>query len=165
MRTSNAWFAHGWNLPSVCFLTIIVGAVVLTPSQASARYGAIIGGIAGIAAAAIIANEIARTQRYTPVRVVKYRNRAPKAAVAQKEAATSDPFARVTASKVRSDACFCQITMTAIYSFQKSNRDMNILKLILVGAFFLQCSHLPARAETWHRQKVWRNFRMGDRIQ
>jgi hypothetical protein len=103
MRTSNGWFARDWNLPSVCFLTIIMSAVVLTPSRASARdTGAIIGGIAGIAAAAIIANGIARTQR-TTVRVVKYRSRSPKAAVAQREPAssTSDPFAHVTATKAK----------------------------------------------------------------
>ena len=113
MLKSNACFPHNWKLPSVSYLMIIalVGvAVVLTPTQAAARRtGAIIGGIAGIAAAAIIANEIARTQRNTIARtqrsrssVVKNRNRAPQAAVAQREQATSDPFAGVKASKIRS---------------------------------------------------------------
>ena len=103
MLRSKACLAHKWNLPSVCFLAIIVGAVVLTPSQASARYGAIIGGIAGIAAAAIIANEIARTQGNRSGQVVRYRKRAPQAAVAQRRQAISDPVGHVPASKDRSE--------------------------------------------------------------
>ena len=83
---------------------IISGANVATPSQAVARdTRALIGGIAGIAAAAIIANRMARAQSNRSGRVVQYRNRAPKAKapVAQRRQATSDPFAGVTASKVR----------------------------------------------------------------
>jgi hypothetical protein len=84
MLRFNACVPRNWNLLSVCFLTLVAGAVVLTPSQAVARNaGAIIGGIAGIAAAAIIANEIARTQKNRSTGpVVKYRNRATPAPVA-----------------------------------------------------------------------------------
>ena len=85
MLKSNACLPHNWNLQSVCYLMLIGGAVVLTPSQAAARNtGAIFGGIAAIAAAAIIANQVARTQGNRSGRVVRYRKRAPHAAVAQR---------------------------------------------------------------------------------
>ena len=103
MLKSNACLSHKWNLPSACFVILVAGAVVLTPSRATAQnVGALvggIGGIAGIAALAIIANEVARNQRYRPVRVPRYRTRAPQAAVAQRAQGNPDPFARVTSSK------------------------------------------------------------------
>jgi hypothetical protein len=96
----NACLSHKWNLPSACFLMLVAGAVALTPSRATAQnLGAVINGIAGIAALAIIANEVARNQRHRPVRVPRYRTRAPQAAVAQRAQGNPDPFAHVTSSK------------------------------------------------------------------
>jgi hypothetical protein len=80
MLRSNACLPHNWNLRSVCYLMLIGGAVVLTPSQAAARNtGAIIGGIAAIVATAIIANQVARPHGNRSGRVVRYRKRAPQA--------------------------------------------------------------------------------------
>jgi hypothetical protein len=96
MLRSKGYLAHKWTLPSGCFLALLMGAVVLTPSRAVARdAGAIIGGIMGIAALAIIANGIATTQGNRS----GYRKRAPQAAVAQKRQAISDPVGSLPSIK------------------------------------------------------------------
>jgi hypothetical protein len=89
---------------SACFVGVITLAIALTPSRAVALDNrALIGGIAGAAAAAMIANGIANAQRVRPPVHVVRRHRQPAPTAHAEEAARSgsDPFAGVAASRTR----------------------------------------------------------------
>jgi hypothetical protein len=90
------------NISFACVAALIALAVALMPSRAVARDdGAIVGAIVGVAAAAMIANGIANAHRTRPARVARHRKRGPTADVKQTARTGGDPFAGVSASKVR----------------------------------------------------------------
>ncbi|MCG6203509.1 hypothetical protein LPW26_02560 [Rhodopseudomonas sp. HC1] len=78
-------------------------ALVSFPTRSVARDGAaVFGAIAGVAAAAIIANGIAQQQRPRTYRNVRARRQvAHRSRPAVSQASMADPFAGVTASKIR----------------------------------------------------------------
>jgi hypothetical protein len=89
---------------SACFVGLVAVAIALAPSRAVALDNrALIGGIVGMAAAAMIANGIANAQRVRPSVHVAHRHRKPAPTAHAEETAQSgsDPFAGVAASKVR----------------------------------------------------------------
>jgi len=79
-------------------------AVVTFPTRSVARDGgAIIGAIAGVAAAAIIANGIAQQHQPRAYRSARHRRHVERRSrPTASQASMSDPFAGVAATKVRS---------------------------------------------------------------
>lgn len=78
-------------------------AVIFFPHRSAARDGAaVFGAIAGVAAAAIIANGIAQQQQPRAYRAARHRRHVShRSRPAPSQASMADPFIGVTASKIR----------------------------------------------------------------